>query len=74
MLTRLLQAIAITFAVYLTMMTHHSSHSPSGLVSSNYSSAVRSTRLTQLLAEMLDLLLSPAQRGAAQHSANLIID
>lgn len=73
MLTRLLQAIAITSAVYLTMITYSSGSQSAVLVSSHYS-AVRVDRLTHLLAEMLDVLLAPSQRGAARHRANATLD
>lgn len=68
MLTRLLQAIAITSAVYLTMMTHQPGSQSAFLVSAHYSTA-ETSRFTHLLAEVLDFL-RPPQRGAARHSVN----
>jgi hypothetical protein len=69
MLTRLLQAIAITSAVYLMMITHQSSGSqPAFLVGAPYST-VSTSRFTHLLAEVLDFL-RPSQRGSARHSVN----
>jgi hypothetical protein len=74
MFTRLLQAIALTSAVYLTMVTHQSSSSQTAFLVSSHYSTIRADRLTHLLAEMFNFLLTPAQRGAARHSANVTID
>lgn len=72
MLTRFVQAIAITSAVYLTMITYESVGTQPALVSSHHST-VRAERITYLLAEVLDFL-RPSQRGAARHRASIPVD
>jgi hypothetical protein len=74
MLTRLLQAIAITSAVYLTMITHQSPRAQVAVLVSSHHSTVGTNRLTHLLAEMLDVLRSPAQPSVTRHRARVTID
>ena len=64
MLTRFLQAIAITAAIYLTMILSRSPVQHTALLVNSHRSPVRIERLTYLLAEMLDFLLSPLHKDA----------